>query len=351
MAKPPPKPGQKPSEKPSKEPGVRPGEFDLIARYFAPLAADAPGALGLRDDAAVLAVESGREMVVTTDTTVAGVHFFIDAEPEEIAHKILTVNISDLAAMGADPIGYVLSTALSDAQDSAWLERFSKQLHATQRRYGLSLFGGDTVATPGPLTLTITAFGTVPAGQAIKRSGAKPGDTVYVSGTIGDSALGLAALNKKSPLGLSPGLSAEHCQALIARYRNPEARIDLGRRLRGLAHAMADISDGLVADLGHICETSRVRAAIDVSCIPLSGTAKAALQADPALLDTVLGGGDDYELVFTAPDESKAEIARLAGTLGLAVTAIGTIGAGAGVAIYDVSGKEINYKTTGYRHF
>ncbi|MEX2449639.1 MAG: thiamine-phosphate kinase [Rhodospirillales bacterium] len=342
MAKPPPRPSEGPSE--------RPGEFDLIATYFAPLAADAPGALGLRDDAAVLAVEPGREMVVTTDTTVAGVHFFIDAEPEEIAHKILTVNVSDLAAMGADPIGYVLSTALSDAQDSAWLERFSKRLHATQRRYGLSLFGGDTVATPGPLTLTITAFGTVPAGRAIKRSGAKPGDTVYVSGTIGDSALGLAAL-KKSPPGPASGLSVEHHQALIARYREPQARIDLGRRLRGLVHAMADVSDGLVADLGHICETSGVRAAIDASCIPLSDAAQSALRADPALLDTVLGGGDDYELVFTAPGESKAEIARLADTLDLAVTAIGTIGAGAGVAICDASGKEINYKTTGYRHF
>lgn len=300
------------------------GEFELIARFFAPLAAGRPGALGLLDDAALLDERPGWSLVVTTDTIVAGVHFPVDAAPADVACRLLGVNLSDLAAMGAEPAAYLLALALPQAWEEAelevWLEGFAGGLAAGQRAHKIALVGGDTVASPGPLTLTLTALGQVEAGQALLRSGATPGERVYVSGSIGDAALGLRLLE-----GRFAGLGAAKRAFLLDRYRRPQPRLALGRRLCRLAGAAADVSDGLVADLGHICTASGVGARIDAERVPLSAAAAAAIGSDPALLALALTGGDDYELVFTAGPSRDAEVAALAGELELPLTAIGEI--------------------------
>jgi len=225
-----------------------PAEFDLIARYFAPLAAGAPGALGLLDDAALVDVSPGHRLVVTVDAVVAGVHFLADDPPDLIARKALRVNLSDLAAMGARPLGYFLAAAFAD-QDEPWLAAFAAGLAEDQASFGVALMGGDTVATPGPLTLAITAIGEVRSGRELRRSAAKAGDLIFVTGTLGDGALGLAALR-----GALPALSGAQRDFLARRYHLPEPRIDFGRALteEGLALCGMDISDGLGADLGHI---------------------------------------------------------------------------------------------------
>lgn len=300
------------------------GEFELIARFFAPLAAGRPGALGLLDDAALIDERPGWSLVVTTDTIVAGVHFPVDAAPADVACRLLGVNLSDLAAMGAEPAAYLLALALPQAWEEAelevWLEGFAGGLAAGQRAHKIALVGGDTVASPGPLTLTLTALGQVEAGQALLRSGATPGERVYVSGSIGDAALGLRLLE-----GRFAGLGAAKRAFLLDRYRRPQPRLALGRRLCRLAGAAADVSDGLVADLGHICTASGVGARIDAERVPLSAAAAAAIGSDPALLALALTGGDDYELVFTAGPSRDAEVAALAGELELPLTAIGEI--------------------------
>ncbi len=300
------------------------GEFELIARFFAPLATDRPGALGLRDDAALIEELPGWSLVATTDTIVAGVHFPIDAAPADIAFRLVGVNLSDLAAMGAAPSAYLLALALPqgwhEAELEAWLEGFAGGLAASQREHAIALVGGDTVASPGPLTLTLTALGRVEVGQALLRSGAKPGERVYVSGSIGDAALGLRLLE-----GRLPGVEEAERTVLLDRYRRPRPRLALGRRLRGLAGAVADVSDGLVADLGHICTASGVAARLVAERVPLSAAAAAAAGDDPSLLALALTGGDDYELVFTAAPSRDAEIARLAGELDLPLTAVGEI--------------------------
>ncbi len=300
------------------------GEFELIARYFAPLAATAPGALGLLDDAALIDERPGWSLVATTDTIVAEVHFPADAEPADVAGRLLGVNLSDLAAMGAEPAAYLLALALPRAWAAAdlhpWLDGFAAGLAGWQREHQIALIGGDTVATPGPLTLTLTALGHVEAGRALLRSGARPGDRIYVSGSIGDAALGLRVLQ-----GEFAPLDAAERAFLLDRYRLPRPRLKLGRRLCGLANAAADVSDGLVADLGHICAASNVGARIDAGRVPLSAPAAAAIGDDPALLALALSGGDDYELVFTAAASRDAEIAELARDLALPLTAIGEI--------------------------
>lgn len=300
------------------------GEFELIARFFAPLAAGRPGALGLRDDAALIEERPGWSLVATTDTIVAGVHFPVDAAPADVACRLLGVNLSDLAAMGAEPAAYLLALGLpqayAEAELEVWLEGFAGGLAAGQREHGIALVGGDTVASPGPLTLTLTALGHVEAGQALLRSGARPGERVYVSGSIGDAALGLRLLD-----GRLAGLGADERAFLLDRYRRPRPRLALGRRLCRLAGAAADVSDGLVADLGHICTASGVGARIDAERVPLSAAAVAAIGSDPALLALALTGGDDYELVFTAGRLRDAEVAALAGELELPLTAIGEI--------------------------
>src|SRR5438477_6875254 len=227
------------------------GEFERIRRFFAPLAG--PGGLGLVDDAALVDCRPGRRLVVTADAIVSGVHYLPEDPPDLVARKLLRVNLSDLAAMGARPLHYLLTTSLPAQFGENWIAEFARGLEEDQRLYGIDLLGGDSVATDGPAVLSLTAIGEVAIGAEIRRSGARPGDQIWVTGTIGDAFLGLAILR-----GTYPSPPAEQRTALIRRFQLPEPRVELGPRLAGIAHAMLDVSDGLVADLGHICEASRV---------------------------------------------------------------------------------------------
>lgn len=329
------------------KPPRRPGEFELIERYFAPLTRGAAGAFGLTDDAAVLEIEPGRRLVITMDTMVAGVHFLEGEAAEDTAAKLLRVNLSDLAAMGAVPLGYTLSTALPAGVDEGWIAGFARGLAADQERYGIILVGGDMVAMPGPTTLSVAALGTVAAGTELRRAGARPGDVVYVSGTIGDGALGLIAEQ-----GGLVDLAPHHESALRERYHRPEPRLALGQRLVGVARGAIDISDGLIADLAHVCETSGVAATVEAARVPLSAATRAALDAEAGLFPRVLTGGDDYELLFTAPADAGALLARIAAESGVALTAIGGITPGAGtVTVTGADGQPLRFSETGYRHF
>ncbi len=322
-------------------------EFSLIARLFAPLAARHPGALGLTDDAALFDGPAGRQWVVTADAVVAGVHFLADDPPELIARKLIRVNLSDLAAKGAEPFAVLLAACFPVGATAEWLDRFASGLKADCEQFGISLIGGDTVATPGPLTLALTALGHVAAGHAILRSNARSGDDVWVSGTIGDGALGLLAATGKAG-----ALGAQAAAALIDRYRLPRPRTVLGRRLIGLVNAGMDISDGLVADLGHICETSGVGAVVEATLIPLSPAAGAAVAAGVGQgLATVLTGGDDYELLFTAPRSSRPQLSALSLELALPLTRIGRIIEGRGVSVVDAAGQPLALGHGGYQHF
>jgi thiamine-monophosphate kinase len=319
-------------------------EFARIARFFAPLAG--PGALGLLDDAALVDALPGRQLVLTADALVGGVHFLADDPPNLVARKMLRVNLSDLAAMGAAPLGYLMTTALPAACDEAWLAGFAEGLAGDQAAFGISLLGGDSVATPGPATLSVTAIGSVPAGRSVRRGGAIPGDLIFVSGTIGDAALGLRALR-----GELPGLDDTQRSFLADRYHLPQPRLALGERLIGVAHAMLDISDGLIGDLNHLSAVSGVAAVLEAASVPLSPAVRAALASDPALLAPVLGGGDDYELVFTAPRAAEPALAGLAAALALPITTIGRIEAGSGVRVIDETGRDIAVAASGYQHF
>lgn len=320
------------------------GEFERIARFFAPLAA--PEALGLLDDVALIPGPSGTQYVLKTDAIVEGIHFLPDDPPEQVAQKLLRVNLSDLAAKGAEPVGYLLTTALPPTRDEAWLERFAAGLALDQMEFGIGLLGGDSVATSGPVMLSVAAIGRVMAGTAPLRSGARAGDAVFVSGTLGDGALGLKAIRNELPR-----LDAAARAFLIDRYRLPQPRLGLGRCLAGLAHGMMDISDGLVADLGHICDVSRVGAVVEAARVPLSPAAQAAIAAEPKLLTAALAVGDDYELLLTASPGSEAAILQASQAAGVLVTRIGRIEPGTGVRVVDARGAVIPLADAGYRHF
>jgi thiamine-monophosphate kinase len=324
--------------------GDEPGEFERIRRFFAPLAG--PGGLGLLDDAALVDCGATRRLVVTADAMVCGVHYLPDDPPEMVARKLLRVNLSDLAAMGARPLHYLLTTALPFELGAEWLGRFVRGLGEDQSRFGIDLLGGDSVATGGPAVLSLTAIGEVAVGAEVRRCGAEPGDLVWVSGTIGDAFLGLKVLR-----GNYPKLKPEHRDHLMRRFRLPDPRTELGPLLSGLAHAMIDVSDGLLADLGHICETSHVGARVELGSLPLSAAGRAVVDADPAIHWRLASGGDDYELLFAAPASSSKEIAALSARLGLAVTMIGEIERGTGVRLVDGAGGTIRVENTGYRHF
>ena len=320
------------------------GEFERIRRFFAPLAG--PGGLGLVDDAALLDCAPGKRLVVTADAIVAGVHYLADDPPTLVARKLLRVNLSDLAAMGARPLHYVLTTALPAELGPEWLARFAQGLAEDQRRYSIDLLGGDSVSTRGPAVLSLAAIGEVAAGQEIRRSGAQPGDLIWVSGTIGDAFLGLDLLR-----GAYPNIASEHRDYLVNRFRVPEPRTELGPRLRGIASAMIDVSDGLLADLGHICETSRVAAIVELDLLPLSPAARAAVEGDRGVRAQMAVAGDDYELLFAAPADAAETIATLSLGLGVPVTRIGRVEAGKGARLVDAAGHQIPLETTGYRHF
>ena len=330
---------------------VRKGEFALIADVFAPLAAR-PEALGLLDDAGEFAALPGHDVVVTTDTLVAGVHFFAADPPGQIARKALRVNLSDLAAMGAVPRFYLLTLALPEDRGDDWLKDFATGLANDQKEFSVHLLGGDTVTTPGPLSLTITALGDVRVGAALRRSGAREGDSVYVSGTIGDAALGLATLRDGgSGLDDTRKIDDAAAKALRRRYYLPEPRTLLGPRLLGLASAAIDVSDGLAADLGHICTASGLGATVDPGGVPLSAPARSVLDAQPGLLELVLGGGDDYELLFTADPENAGAVARAGRDCGVDVTRIGAMTAGPGVTFLAADGSVMPLPRPGYVHF
>jgi thiamine-monophosphate kinase len=320
------------------------GEFERIARFFAPLAA--PEGLGLLDDVAIIPGPPGEQYVLKTDAIVEGVHFLPEDPADQVAQKLLRVNLSDLAGKGAVPVGYLLTTALPRERDEAWLERFAEGLARDQREFGIHLLGGDSVATTGPVTLSVAAVGRVRTGEAVLRAGARAGDAVFVSGTLGDGALGLSALR-----GELPELTPTQRDFLADRYRLPRPRLQLGRRLIGTARAMMDVSDGLIADLGHICEASGVSAVVEAARLPLSPAARAAIAADAARLGAALAGGDDYELLFTAPADAAAEIAAIARETAVPVTAIGRIERGKGVRVVDAQGAPIAVSDAGYRHF
>jgi thiamine-monophosphate kinase len=319
-----------------------PGEFGLIARHFRPLAG--PGALDLGDDAALLDPPPGRTLVLAADAMVAGVHFLPEDPPETIGAKLLRVNLSDLAAMGAAPLGYLMTTAFPRGTTDAWIGGFVAGLAADQREFGLAVLGGDTVSTPGPMTLSLTILGHVAPGAALRRAGARPGDEIWVSGTIGDGALGLRAIR-----GQVADDAAGH---LAGRYRLPRPRLALGQALLGLARAAMDVSDGLVQDLGHLCRAAGCGAELAVAAVPLSAAARAALAAEPGLISAVLSGGDDYELLFAAAPGDAARV-RAAGALaGVPVTRIGHFVAGAAaVQVRGPDGAVLRLDRSGWSHF
>jgi len=316
-----------------------PAEFGLIARHFAPLAGK--GALGLGDDAALLDPPPGRTLVLAADAMVAGVHFLPDDPPETLGRKLLRVNLSDLAAMGAVPLAYLMTTAFPRSVTQDWIAAFAGGLALDQAEFGIELLGGDTVATDGPATFSLTILGHVAPGAALRRVGARPGDEAWVSGSIGDGALGLLALTGRLP-------ADPH---LASRYRLPQPRVTLGLRLAGLARAAMDVSDGLVQDLGHLARAAGCGAVIEAAAVPLSAPARAALTADPALLSRILTGGDDYELVFAADPADSARVRAAAAEAGVAVTRIGVFEAGQGVRVRGPDGHDVTLPTSGWSHF
>lgn len=312
------------------------GEFDWIRTHFVPLSNVQNEALSLQDDVALLTPPAGKQLVVTTDTINAGIHFLANTEPKLIAQKALRVNLSDLAAKGATPYAYSMALSLPKTTREAWLAAFCSGLAEDQKHYGCFLLGGDTTATDGPLSVTISAYGLIGEGHAILRSGAKPGDHIYVSGTLGDAVAGLHCLQTNN----------DRHQKLIFRYHLPQPRTTLGSMLIGVASACMDISDGIVQDLGHICRASSVGAQIVAPSIPLSDDARTVGD-----FSTLLSGGDDYELLFTAPKSAQAVIRGIAKELSLPLTAIGHITDGDDVMILDENNQPISLLQKGYQHF
>jgi len=316
-------------------------EFDLIEQYFKPLAKGYSGSLQLSDDAAIVDVPPGLELIITKDAISEGVHFFGSEEPSLIARKLLRTNLSDLAAKGATPLVYFLALMLPETTKGEWLKHFSEGLRTDQDIYKIHLAGGDTTATRGAMSLSLTAIGTVPKGEMLPRSAARAGDTIYVTGTIGDSALGLGLLQGK----IRTALLSDHRHWLEQRYFLPEPKLELGAALRGIAHAAMDISDGLVQDLEHICKASGVGATLYTQQLPLSNAADELIKTDAHLWQHILNGGDDYEILFTAPTSKQSVLATFP------VTAIGEITTGNGVTVVDESGKPVTVTRKGYRHF
>jgi len=323
------------------------GEFGIVRRCFAPLA-KGEAALGLGDDAAVFSPPPGRSLVATADAMISGVHFLPDDPPDTIARKLLRVNLSDLAAMGAEPLGYLLTCAWPKGWKEDWIEGFAQGLAEDQERYGIALLGGDTVGTPGTLSLSLTALGTVEAGRAMTRSGARVGDSVFVSGTLGRAAFGLL-VRRGGLLGLNQDLRT----ALTEAYRLPDPRLDLGRALveKRLATACLDVSDGLLADLGHICQASGLGAVLWSEHLPLSEPVQEAVAEDLETFPLVLTGGDDYELCFTAAPGAAEELMSLAQQLGLPLTQVGEMQGGSGVRVLDRDGNALIVQAEGWQHF
>lgn len=325
------------------------GEEGII-RVLAPLAAGYPGAFGLKDDCALIAPRAGTELVLKTDPVAEGVHFLADDAPEDIAWKALAVNVSDLAAKAARPLGYLMALSFPEPPAMAWLTRFAAGLAEAQARFGCHLIGGDTDRRPGPVTITITVVGEVEQGRMVRRGAARPGDALVVSGTLGDAALSLA-LTKEPALAKAWGLSAAEAEHLQRRYARPLPRLALGEALRRHASAAMDISDGLAKDLGRMCAASGCGAHVRLADLPLSSAAAKALAADAGLAQRIAAGGDDYEVLAAVPSTRAADFTAAALAAGVAVTRIGGTVSGAGVAIEGADGRALDLDRPGWDHF
>jgi thiamine-monophosphate kinase len=323
-------------------------EASLIARHFRPIAKH-PGAFMLTDDAAAIAPPPGCDLVMTTDGVIAGVHVFADDPPDLIARKALRMNLSDLAAKGARPLGFLLALSLPAATKQSWIAAFARGLGRDARHFGCPLLGGDTDHTPGPAAVSIAAFGVVPHGKMVRRSTAKIGDVVLVTGTIGDAALGLK-LRRNSRLAKRWRLGNADASKLLRRYRLPQPRNALARAVLRYASAAIDISDGLAGDLDKLCRGSKVAIDVDVAQVPLSKAARAALAAQPELMEPVLTGGDDFEIALMVAPRDLAAFRRATKAAGVPITEIGRVRRGEG-ARFSQDGKALVFARPAYSHF
>jgi thiamine-monophosphate kinase len=327
-------------------------EDRMIARHFKPLAT-APGAFGLVDDAATIVPPAGQDLVLKADAIVGGTHFFPDDPPGAIARKALRVNLSDLAAKGATPLGHLLSLALPAGIDDDWLAGFAAGLGDDAEHYGCPLYGGDTVRSPGPVMVAISVFGAVPHGRMLMRAGARAGDRIVVTGTIGDSALGLR-LRGDAAAARRWRLTADEQAHLVDRYLLPRPRNAAALALRENAAGGMDVSDGLAGDLGKMCRASRVSADVDVAAVPLSTAARKAVAAEPALIEPALTGGDDFEVLASVADEHWEPLRRAAEAAGVPVTTIGrfrAVGEGRPQALFVAEGRQLRFEHPSYSHF
>jgi thiamine-monophosphate kinase len=320
-------------------------EDKLIARFFGPIATD-PGALGLSDDAAFIKPPPGTEMVLKTDAIVGGIHFFPEDPADAVAQKALRVNLSDLAAKGARPLGFLVSLALPKEIDEAWLSAFASGLREDAATYKCPLFGGDTVRSPGPIMVSVATFGSVPEGRMVKRAGAKAGDHVFVTGTIGDAALGL-----KLRQGAQWPLDDRQREHLKSRYLLPRPRNALAQAVLDYASASMDVSDGLAGDLAKLARVSKVAADIEVARVPLSDAAQAAIAQDAALIEPALTGGDDFEILCTVPPANIDRFRVAAMMARTAIADIGTIAEGEGAVFRRPDGTAMSFAHASFSHF
>ncbi|HMO31278.1 thiamine-phosphate kinase [Enterovirga sp.] len=327
---------------------ARASEDELIARHLAPLAG--AGALGLKDDAALLTPKAGHDLVLTVDAVVEGVHFLPGDPPGSVAAKALGVNLSDLAAKGAEPAGFLMVLALPDDWTEPWLSAFCEGLGRASRAGTCPLLGGDTVRAAGPLSISVTAFGQVPSGTMVRRTAAQPGDLVAVTGTIGDAVLGLALLGEKPPA-WRDCLSEDETGFLTGRYREPRPRLAWAGALREHAHAAMDVSDGLAGDAAKLLGASGLGGGLDLDQIPYSAAAAKVLEADPGWRDRLVTGGDDYELLFTFPEAAGPALRQRAVETGLPMTVIGRVGEKGGAVSFLSAGCEYRFSRTSFQHF
>ena len=325
------------------------GEAAIVQEFLAPLAAGYPGAFGLADDCAAFTPTPGHDLVVKTDPVAAGVHFFPDDAPEDIAWKALAVNVSDLAAKAAIPRAYLMALSFPEAPARDWMGRFANGLATAQSTFGMHLIGGDTDKRPGPVTISITAFGEVPAGQMVRRGAAKAGDLIYVSGTLGDAGAGLM-LRRDRASARTRDFSDAAVEFLVARYLRPQPRLALKDALRPHARAAMDVSDGLAKDLGRMCRASGCGAAIDIAKLPLSDALRAP-RTDWSWQRFALASGDDYEILCAVRPETSAAFEQAAASGGIPVTRIGHMTAGGGLTVTDIDGRPLDLDITGWDHF